>query len=163
MKVRELLQIEIWSKKTTRKILIVSGIVLGIAAVGLGVLYEVNLRWLTTRERNAAKVALAEIDGLQDFAPLSDQDFDTKDKQAKAEVEAATNAAVTQRDDWLAFQLDIFLSETEGDRDEVRMAVIMWERHLPAKNATTDFGKKMNLSGTELRSLTRAELHKLLD
>jgi len=163
MNFRELLQIQIWSKRTTRRILVWFGIISGILVVGFVALYEVERHWLTPGERSAARAAQTQIDALQDFASLSDQDFDAKDKQAKAEVEAATNAAVTQRDDWLAFQLDVYLSETEGDRDEVRMALIMWERHLPVRGATTEFGKKMNLSGTELRSITRLELHKLLD
>jgi hypothetical protein len=55
MKIRELLQTEIWSKRTSRKILVVTGIVLGILALGIGSLYEVNERWLTPREKSLAK------------------------------------------------------------------------------------------------------------
>jgi hypothetical protein len=159
MKVRELLQIELWSKRTSRKICIGIGIVF----IGFGFWIWTDQHWLTPGERSAAKEALAQIDGLQDFAPLSDQDFDVREKQAEAKVEAAKHAAVTQRDKGLAFDLEVYLGETTIDRDEVRRALLFWERHLPVGGSTTEFGKKLNLSGTELRTLTRLELHKALD
>jgi apolipoprotein N-acyltransferase len=162
MKVRELLQIEIWSKRTSRKILVWFGVVFGVLVVGFVSLYEIERHWLTPGERSAAKVALAQIDGLQDFASLSDEDFNAREKQAEAKVEDAKQAAVTERDDWVAFELSFYLDDTQSDQREIRDAVFMWERHLPASGLTTEFGKKLNLTGTELRSLTRVELHSVL-
>jgi hypothetical protein len=155
MKVRELLQTELWSKRTSRKIFVGFGIVI----VLLCAWYALERYWLTPGERNAARAALVQIDGLQDFVSLSDQDFDARKKQAEEMIDAAKQAAVTQRDELLALQLDGYLSLTEADREEVRDALIMWERHLPVGGSTTEFGKKLNLSGTEIRSFTRLELH----
>jgi hypothetical protein len=44
MKIRELLQTELWSKRTSRKILIVSGIVTALLLLVYGVGYERNRR-----------------------------------------------------------------------------------------------------------------------
>ena len=163
MKVRELLQTEIWSKRTTRNILFLFGVVVGVIVVGSVVMYEIERHWLTTGERNAAIAAIAQIDGLQDFSSLSDEEFDAREKQAEAKVEAAKHAAVTKRDEWLSFNLDVCLNETKSDRDEVRIALLFWEKHLPVGSSKTEFGKKLDLSGTELRTLSRMELHKELD
>ena len=163
MKVRELLQIEIWSKITSRKILVWFGIVIGVLVVGFVTLYEIERHWLTTGERSAAKAAIAQIDGLQDFASLSDEDFDAREKQAEAKVEDAKHAAVTKRDDWVALELSFYLEETQNDQREIREALLFWEKHLPTGGSRTEFGKKLDLSGTEMRTLTRMELHKLLD
>ena len=159
MKIHELLQIEIWSKRTTRRILVGLGIVIA----GFFAWAAVEQYWLTSGERDAAKAALAQIDGLQDFTSLSDQDFDARVKQAEAKVETAKHAAVTQRDEGLAFDLEVYLGETRIDRDQIRWALIFREKHLPVGGSRTEFGKKLDLSGTELRTLTRLELHRALD
>jgi len=163
MNIRELLQIEIWSKRTSRKILVGFGVVFGTAVVGFAGLYVVERYWLTPGERSSAKAAMAQIDGLQDFSSLSDEDFDAREKRAEAKVEDAKHAAVTKRDDWIALDLSFYLDETQSDKREIGEALIFWQRHLPGGTAKTELGKKLDLSGTELRTLTRFELHKILD
>ena len=61
MKVRELFQIELWSKITSRKICIGIGIVI----VGLFSWCEVEKYWLTPGERDAGWTALAQIEELE--------------------------------------------------------------------------------------------------
>jgi hypothetical protein len=70
MKVRELLQIELWSKITSRKICIGIGIVI----VGLFSWCEVEKYWLTPGERDAGWTALAQIEELEKLQ------IDTSDK-----------------------------------------------------------------------------------
>src|ERR1700677_3065431 len=101
MNFRELLQIQIWSKRTTRKILVWFGIVFVIGFLALNGWHFVELHWLTGGERNAAKAALAQIEALQDAGTLSDDEFALKAKQAEAKVKAAQDAAVTYRDTFM--------------------------------------------------------------
>jgi multidrug resistance efflux pump len=153
------LQTEIWSKRTSRKILIG----FGVAVSFLGVWCAVERYWLTPREHKSAKVALAQIDEIQDFASLSDQDFEAREKQAEQKVEVAKHAALTQRDELIALSLDLYLNDTKDDRDEVRRALLDWERHIPIEGSRTEFGKKLDLTGTEMKTLIRQTLHKELD
>jgi hypothetical protein len=163
MNVHKLLQTELWSKKTTRKMLVWSSVVFGALAVGFIAVREIELHWLTPGERKAARVALESVDGLQDFVRFDDPVFEDRDKDAKAKVELATQAALTTHDASVAFTLEAYLSETEMDRDEIQMAVILWQRHLPVSSPSTEFGKRLQLTGTEMRGLTRVELHKALN
>src|SRR5258708_2164631 len=101
MEIRELLQKEIWSKRTARKILIGFGIV----AVGFVVLFAIDRYWITPPERNAAKAALAQIDALQNPNHMSDAEYDAEALQAKGKVDSAVQMAWTTRDEWIAKQL----------------------------------------------------------
>ncbi len=72
MNVRELLQTEIWSKETSRKILrrtwrIVRpvAVVSGILVLLLAVVFAVEWYWLTSGERKAGRTALAKIEELE--------------------------------------------------------------------------------------------------
>src|ERR1017187_1806143 len=98
MKVRELLQIEIWSKRTSWKILVWLGIVLGVLVVVLGVVLAVEALWLTSGERKVASAALAEIDAMQNLVQVGGNDFEARDQRAKEMVEAADRASWTIRD-----------------------------------------------------------------
>jgi hypothetical protein len=162
MKIRELLQTEIWSKRTSRKILVVTGIVLGILALGIGSLYEVNERWLTPREKSLAKAAFAQIDALQDVASFSDEDFDAKSKDAEAKVKAAQQAAMTVRDEQIAFVLDGYRGEIEDERDNIKMQKLMQERHVPIKSSGRSFEETLNTQ-VEVAKFLRSVLHRTLD
>jgi hypothetical protein len=90
MGIREILQTEIWSKETSRKILArvwkiakYAGISIGIAFAAFVLFGFVWAHWLTTKERNAGKAALAQIEVLQNFDSASDAEFDAQAKQAK--------------------------------------------------------------------------------
>jgi len=163
MTFREVLQIEVWSKSTTRKILVASGTLIGILVLGVLVFYQVETHWLTAKEQAAATEALKQIDGLQGFGSLSDHEFETKSRGVEAAVDKANGAAFTERDKQLAFLISAYFEETRTDREELQIAEMMWDRHLPESDSRTQFGKKIDLTGTEIRTLTRLQLHKILD
>jgi predicted negative regulator of RcsB-dependent stress response len=105
MKFRELLRYEIWSKRTTRKIVIGFVIFAGLLYVGWKTWYEFQLHWLTKGERIAAKLALQKIDALQDEDTLSDEELDFRQHEAVAALEAAGNAARTIKDNLVSMEL----------------------------------------------------------
>jgi hypothetical protein len=106
MKIREILQIELWSKETTRKVLRPVGrflkrtaIVLGILVVLAGTAFEIESHWLTGGERKAGRVALAQIEKLEELqigvGEVSDENadwvlkYDAAEQQAKSAVSNA--------------------------------------------------------------------------
>src|ERR1700728_1968783 len=120
MKLRELLQFEIWSKKTSRKILVWSGTILGFVIAFLAIWILIEKYWLTPGERRAGKVALVQIDGLQDFKSMSDQDFNSNFHRAEDEVNAARMSAWTWKDKGVAWSLYWYLEATSNDREEIQ-------------------------------------------
>ncbi len=163
MTLREVLQIELWSKETSRRILVISGVLIGVLVLGSLSFYEIDTHWFSARERNAATAALKQVDVLQSFGSLSDQEFEAKSKEAEAAVHAAEKAAVTERDRQLAFLISMYLEETRADHGELQLALMMWERRISDSGLRTQFGKKIDLTGTEIRSMTRLQLHKILN
>jgi hypothetical protein len=148
MKIRELLQTEIWNRRTTRKILVGFGIVFGVAAIGLGILYAVEVNWLTAGERNAAKAALTQIDALQDAGPLSDAEFKVRQEQTDAKVKAAQDAAETLKDDSTQETLFWYLAAVELERSKVQF-----------KGQTESWSRMAGFAG---RSGTRKAKRKLM-
>jgi hypothetical protein len=128
MGIREVLQTEIWSKETSRKILarlrkILRG--LKYVAYGLGVLVVLFLifsfvwtHWLTTKERSADRIALAQLDALEKLDGVSDTEFDLQDKQAKEKVQIADQTAFTAKDILVANDLVSYLILRESLRSE---------------------------------------------
>jgi hypothetical protein len=128
MEIRELLQKELWSKKTSRKILSVAGRVLRVVEVLLVVFvvwYLVNALWLTPSERTAGRIALAKLDALQRFDGMSEDEYGGEYKQAETMVHAAEEAARTGRDNFIATSLSTYLMFTDMRRQEqqTRMAL----------------------------------------
>ena len=115
MKLRDLLQIELWSKKTTRKILV------GLAAfVGLALAWmAVEQYWLTPGERRAGRQALAQIDGLQNVSRGDERQFQTKDKVAKNLVALAQESVWTTRDNVVAEALSTYLERVEERKKDL--------------------------------------------
>jgi len=109
MNLRELLKTELWSKRTSRKILVWLGIVIA----GFFVCCAIEQYWTTPGEHKAARAALAQIDALQNLEFVSDEDFSARDKQAERQVDIARNAAWTERDKILAMDLSAYLGLTE--------------------------------------------------
>ena len=121
MEIRELLRTEIWSKSTSRKILSVGVKILRVVeifVVGYVVLYIVNATWLTASERTVGRVALVEIDALQHFDGMSDEEYARDYKRAETNVEAAEGAARTERDEKIAFNLSAYLMFTNIRRED---------------------------------------------
>src|ERR1700735_4114036 len=115
MKVRDLLRYEIWSKRTTRRILIGVVIFIGLIFVSNWIWTEYELHWITSGERKAAKAALAEIDSLAAAGTLSDQEWEARTQQAKARIEATRRSAKTYRDVFVEDDLSLYLLEVTAD------------------------------------------------
>ncbi|MGA2635999.1 MAG: hypothetical protein ABSF16_17325 [Terracidiphilus sp.] len=169
MKVRELLQIELWSKEISRKILrrtwkilVRIGIVSGVIVLVLGIILVVELRWMTSGERKAATVALVEIDGLQNIDSLSEDDANAGLKRANEKLGLASQASWTIRDKSVVLSLSMYLWEIEHKREDkkfidnaIRNNPSWWNSH-PDSLARL---KKLERS----ESIFRAELHKELN
>jgi len=172
VKIRELLQYEIWSKSTTRKILARKGkalgrvgIVLGILVVALGVVYVVEISWMTSGERKAATTALAEIDALQNYVAAGGNDFDARDQKANETAKAAARAAWTIRDNQAAFELWEYLSSTENDRMLARLRAKgradMQKRNIPL-NLHPALSEENDMQETQMRLSFRSAVLKAL-
>jgi hypothetical protein len=121
MSIREVLQTEIWTTKTSKTIFRI--IVKTLAFVGLAVIcwvvWEVtSTRWLTGSERRVAQVALSQIDALQYFNSFTDDKYGADYKKAAASVSAAEQAAWTSRDKSIAEALSGYLMITDVARSE---------------------------------------------
>jgi hypothetical protein len=116
MKIRELLQKEIWSKRTSRKILIGFGIVVVLLVVGFVVLNTLDERWITPPERKAGRAALAQIEVLQNFDQMSDSEYDAGALQAKQKIDRAEQTALTAQDKRIALMLLGYFVSTEEKR-----------------------------------------------
>jgi hypothetical protein len=162
MNVRKLLQTELWSKRTTRKILVIVGIVFGIAAVIYGGLYAFEKFWLSPGERSAGKVLLQEIDNLQSVSPES-QEFEAGVLEAKKQLELAKNAGITLRDDQIATLLDLYLSDTEMKRSDLEMKKLARERHIQTSEAESELKAKTDSLVAEMNRNVVSCLHKVLN
>jgi hypothetical protein len=116
MTIREILQIEIWSKRTSRRILIGLGIVVVLLVVGFIVLNALDERWITPQERKAGRAALAQIEVLQNFDQMSDSEYDAGAIQAKQKIDAAEQAAWTAQDKRIALMLFGYFASTDEKR-----------------------------------------------
>ena len=112
--IRELLRKEIWSKETSRKILIFFAIV----GVGIEVFHQVDIRWTTPAERKSARAALMQIDALQGPDLGSGNEFEVTEKKAEGLVQVAENAAITSRDKAVSVTLSSYLELTKIDRED---------------------------------------------
>jgi hypothetical protein len=121
MNVRELLQTEIWSKRTSRKILIGLGIVVVLLVVGFVVLNTLDERWITPPERKAGRAALAQIEVLQNFNQISDSEYDAGALQAKQGIDTAEQAAWTSQDKRIAFLLLGYFDSTDRKRSHLKL------------------------------------------
>ncbi|MGA3009563.1 MAG: hypothetical protein ABSD72_04815 [Terracidiphilus sp.] len=171
MKVRELLQIEIWSKETSRKIfartLRIStrvGIVIGVLVVAIGIVLTVELRWLTPGERSTARDAVSLVDALQDFGAVNDGDFDAGLVRAKVKIQVAEDSVWTIRDSVVANSLFDYWVETKAYRKE-KKDLEEARRDLPqSKWGSHSFlWNDPNRAGVSLRGAIRSQLHKILD
>jgi hypothetical protein len=173
MTLREILQTELWSKQTTRKML--SGlwrvlkpvvVVLGSAAVLLLLVYEVESHWLTKGEREAGRVALERAEKLESLCYCRCEQFAATNEEAKKAIEDARSKAWTLRDrglvDWLElYRWDVDM-ENGADMREARITKFQVERHLQLHPDPESEEKLRALSSEEHRIL-RDELRKMLD
>ena len=143
MKVRELLQTEIWSKETSRKILrrvwrIVRPVtvVSGVLVLLLTVAFVLEWYWLTSGERKTGRTALAKIEELEQLERNSSGEFDAMNGQAKAMVRVADQNAWTLRDRRAVNALEIYRWELETEHQgrllELQIRQIEWFAFLSA-------------------------------
>jgi hypothetical protein len=159
MKIREILQIELWSKRTSRKIL--AGI--GVVIVAVFVWAAVEQYWLTPGEHNAGNVALSEIDLLQSMESASNGDFYARADEAEGKVEIARLAARTTRDKNIAFDLSGYLLLTRMHRDDLARRERLKKRNDPRLNSDLESDKDLDSQSEETRQLMRSLLHRALD
>jgi hypothetical protein len=150
MKIRELLQKEIWSKRTSRKILIGFGIVTVVLVVGFVVLSAVDEHWITPAERIAGRAALVQIEDLQDFNGMSDAEYDAGALDAKRKIETAEHVALTFQDRRIAFLLLGYFGMTDGKRSNHKL-------EFPA------ISPERELLDKRMLDFTKGVLHKALD
>ncbi len=98
MKFRKFLRTEVWSNRTSRKIIVGFGISLGVVISGFVLWSVVDRNWITPGERSAAKVALGKLDAFQNAGFLNDKEFVVWAKLVVRRVEDAHQAARTTRD-----------------------------------------------------------------
>jgi hypothetical protein len=163
MNVRELLQIELWSKRTSRKIFVGVVVVCGLFFVGGLVWNQISLHWLTPGERSAARLALRQIEALKDDSSLSGLELEAQAEQVQAQVKAAGDAAKTYRDHFVEMQLDSFFVSVMWERRKI-------EREHSAKQGYPFSGKpdgeheeKIDAFMKSWSLTDRLALHKELD
>jgi hypothetical protein len=163
MKIRELLQTEIWNKEASRNVLanvmrvfLRVGIVFGILVVVLGVTFAIEVRWLTSGERKVARAAMAEIDAMQNLVQASSGDFEEKDKHAKQMVEAADRTAKTIRDGRAASSVAFYLLQTEDARRESEFLTSMHKGTSESSAAVQNLKKKWDGSNLQMRVEARS-------
>jgi hypothetical protein len=149
MTIRELLQIEIWSKRTSRRILIGLGIVTAIVVIGFVLWNTLNERFITPSERKAASAALAQIETLQDFNRMSDAEYDAGALQAKQEMDRAEQAAWTSQDKRIAFLLLGYFEMTDTKRFHLK-------HKIPTDSRSEYLDKRVF-------EFTKGVLHRVLD
>ena len=124
MSLREVLQIELWSKQTTRKILVALkwiGIGIGTALTGIVLWFSVWTHWLTASERNAGREALAQVEVLEKYEGASDTEFGLEARLAQEKVFAANSSITTAKDRQVALLLEIYLDELQQIREMGQM------------------------------------------
>ena len=172
MTIREMLQIEIWSKETSRRIIRRTwkiakpvAVVLATLVLLLGTAFVVEWNWLTGGERRAGEAALAKIEALERLERNAGEGFETLNREAKSSTAAAEQKAWTIRDRQAAGLLEIYRWELETDH-EARLRGMQVEATLAARHITpTRPGLEMRMSESKDRvySSMRALLHKELD
>jgi hypothetical protein len=156
MKIRELMQTEIWSKKTTWKICIAVVAFIGLWPVSW---YSFERFYLSPRERNAARDALAEIDRLQESGSLTDDAFAAKAKTAEAKIRNADRVEWTERDIGVNFLLSNYLGLIQTERILARKQRDSGTLQVDPTKQTEYWQSRLKKSEAEHKS----RLHKLLD
>jgi hypothetical protein len=106
----------VWSKRTTRRIVVIAIIVLVAAWTGSDAWFFIQQNWLTPGERMVASEALASIDELQDSKNLDEDQFNERETRAKLRIDSADKKAWTMRDQGVVTGLRMYLMKTVTDR-----------------------------------------------
>ncbi len=162
MTFHEVLQFELWSKQTTRKILSVVGI--GFVTVGfiVSIALAVESLWINPRERNAAKVALADVEDLQQTTGVTEDEFKIRKGKAESATERALNVAWTWRDQHISEALFGYQTLMEAQHDEPHRRAVLHEFVQKHPEYRRSGAQKENLS-PQIIELIGKRLHGALD
>jgi hypothetical protein len=159
VKIRELLQIEIWSRRTTRKLFIGFAIVVAAVLTWFGV----NGYLLTPGEREAGRTALAQIDSLRTQGFGGDpKDFEVRKQKVQQAVENAEQAAWTTRDKRISKALSLYLGMMDMSWDRVKMDRSLAHNQIFQKHADAKFDKEVRKSEDQMTDLMSLRLHTVL-
>jgi hypothetical protein len=158
MKIRELLQTELWSKRTSRKVLVGFGIVLGVVIAGSVLWSVVDRNWITPGERSAARIALGKLDALQDAGLMNTKEFVVWAKLAGNKVDAARQVARTTRDRMIVAELMNFQSAVVANQAMAQRQVLA-QQH----NSRREPGQWMQGFAIAGIGFDSSKLHKALD
>jgi hypothetical protein len=163
MSFREILQFELWSKQTSRKLMKVFGAGFTIFVLLVFCLYLFDTKWISSEERRTAKVALALVDSLQQqYLEGDEKDYEAKAQRAKDAVNAAVHAAMTSRDDQIANALFAYVTEIDVARGNRKTDRMMQERHIVFKYSDPESNAKLAALETELAHSVSLGLHQAL-
>jgi hypothetical protein len=156
MKIRDLLQTELWSKRTTW--LLLAGVV---ALIGLGQLgwYTLERFYISPAERDAAREALGEIDRLQASGSLTDEAFATVARLAEVKIRSADRLGWTDRDIGVNFLLSDYLNAIRVGRILQRKQEASGPLRAGSGKSTEQWQARMQKAQADHRS----KLHGLLD
>jgi hypothetical protein len=138
------------------------GVAVGLAVAGVGGFFAIEACWLTSSERGAAQTALAAIDQLQNVGSVSDEDFSARADQAEQAIEAARQAAVTNRDQDVAYALMRYFGSTIKEQDTMRME-IRAERSSTSADRDPASDPQLHTAEFATRHSLSSSLHETLD
>jgi hypothetical protein len=170
---REVLQTELWKKWTTGKVLGGLVIVAGLLIGGLSIWRTVyTTHWISPQERSAAKVALAQIDGLQGLEYGSGRNLARRDIEAQEAVATAEGSERTVKD-WRVYEaLQTYINATwearrgaeTGDKMGSTPMRDMLARSIGWLRGSNPMpGQWIDASEADMMRALRFELHKTLD
>jgi hypothetical protein len=153
MNARELLHYELWSKRTTQKILVAFGVTFTALFLGFWGWQEVSRHWLTKGERTAAQIALQQVDEWRNVDAKSHEFIPAGERTRKALGDAET-AARTERDRRTVFQLNICETTILEDRIRAELAETSSEKMTPEqRDAREKYLSDISKSGDVIRNL----------
>jgi hypothetical protein len=154
MNLRELSHFELWSRRTSWKVFLISAAFL---VLGFALWDGYERYWITPGLRESGRKALTQIDELERLSTSCDAAFDTKAKWAERELKIADQREHTFRDIDVLFQLTNYLESTRIRhlRTCGQSALdAMEEKHQPLK----DLDDRMLSSESELKQRLHNEL-----
>lgn len=163
MNVRKLLQTELWSKETSRKILVGVAIFTGALVVTYGIWYEVETHWSTDRERAAAKVALQRIDALQHADSLSNAEFKIRTDEVETALNAAEIAARTKKDELISIELMMCSMGAESARLKTLKQSWIQQGKIHESTKDREFDDQMQRLTDTVVNQSCSQLHKELN
>jgi hypothetical protein len=163
MSFREILKTEIWSERTSKRILLILGFVVVLIFAGNEIRGLINAYWLTNHERQVARIALKQIDSLQNADSLSDAEFQSRINQAQTRIDDAENAAWTTRDTATAMGLGMCLMPYEAKRIEMNRARLVQEGRIKKELAETENDQVSRISSEQTSHMLCNIVRKDLD